>query len=205
MNAQYSKEIAKLISERLIKELPRLKQQYSESKDRIGFFYIDDILPVELANNCFKVFPLKSEMKQLKSMREYKYVTAQMNQHNKLLEDVLYAFQHNDVVEVISEITGIDTLLADESLYAGGLSLMEHDNFLNPHLDNSHDAKRERWRVLYLLYYVTPDWQLENGGHLEIWPHGPKNDPLVIESKFNRLAVMATHQDSWHSVNKVQS
>lgn len=205
MNAENSKEIAKLISEKLIKELPRLKQQYSESKDRIGFFYIDDILPEELANNCFNVFPLKSEMRQLKSIREYKYVTAQMNQHNELLEDVLYAFQHDDVLNLISEITGIDTLFADESLYAGGLSLMEHDNFLNPHLDNSHDAERERWRVLNLLYYVTPDWQLENGGHLEIWPQGPKKDPVVIESKFNRLAVMATHQESWHSVNKVRS
>ena len=56
-----------------------------------------------------------------------------------------------------------------------------------------------------LLYYVTPNWKLENGGHLEIWPDGPKKEPVLIESKFNRLVVMATHETSWHSVNKVKS
>jgi len=205
MNTKKSEDIAKLICQKLSVELSQLKQQYNDSKNGIGFFYIDDLFPLDLANNCFEVFPSKSKMRQLKSIREYKYVSAQMNEHNQLLEDVLYAFQHKEVVKLIGEITGIETLFADESLYAGGLSLMEHDNFLNPHLDNSHDAERKRWRVLNLLYYVTPDWQLDNGGHLEIWPHGPKKDPVVIESKFNRLAVMATHQHSWHSVNKVKS
>ncbi len=126
-----------------------------------------------------------------------------MNKHDTLLEEVLYAFQDSKIVNLIGEICNINSLYADESLYAGGLSQMAKDNFLNPHLDNSHDAERERWRVLNLLYYVTPDWTTENGGHLELWPNGPKKEPMVIESKFNRLAVMATHDTSWHSVNQV--
>ena len=144
-------------------------------------------------------------MRCLNSIREYKYVSAQMDNHHSLLEKVIYAFQDNKVVKLIGDICDIQTLYADKSLYAGGLSLMADQNFLNPHLDNSHDAQRERWRVLNLLYYVTPNWKLENGGHLELWPNGPKKEPILIESKFNRLAVMATHQNSWHSVNKVHS
>ena len=31
----------------------------------------------------------------------------------------------------------------------------------------------------------------------------PKKEPVLIESKFNRLVVMATHDKSWHSVNQV--
>jgi len=81
---------------------------------------------------------------------------------------------------------------------------MAKDNFLHPHLDNSHDAERHRWRVLNFLYYVTPDWQLDNGGNLKLWPNGPDQEPLTIESKFNRLLVMATHDSSWHSVNEVK-
>jgi len=80
---------------------------------------------------------------------------------------------------------------------------MGKNNFLNPHLDNSHDKDRNKWRVLNLLYYVTPNWQNEHGGNLEIWPKGLKNDPISIISKFNRLVVMTTHQKSWHSVSKV--
>ena len=58
--------------------------------------------------------------------------------------------------------------------------------------------------MLNLLFYVTPDWELKNGGNLELWGDSLKNEPTVIESKFNRLIVMATHQRSWHSVNKVE-
>ncbi len=155
---------------------------YNSSKANIGFFYIDDLLPETIARACFEFFPDKSEMRCLKSIREYKYVSAQMDKHNPLLEKVLYAFQNEKVVSLMSEICGINILHADDTLYAGGLSLMAGQNFLNPHLDNSHDAERERWRVLNLLFYVTPNWKLENGGHLEIWPNGPKKKPVLIES-----------------------
>lgn len=198
-----SEEISELIYNRLITEKDNLIKSFKASKPGIGFFVVDDLLPGVLANDCFKIFPDKSEMRCLKSVREYKYISAQMDKHNKLLEEVLYAFQDEKIVKLIGEICGIKSLYADNSLYAGGLSLMTKDNFLNPHLDNSHDADRDRWRVLNLLYYVTPNWEKANGGHLEIWPNGPKGKPVLIESKFNRLAVMATHDASWHSVNKV--
>ena len=198
-----SKEISKIVYNNIYKQKKQLEILYKSSKDRIGYFYIDDLLPESLAKNCFEVFPNKSEMRCLKSIREYKHVSAQMNKHNKLLEDVIYAFQDEKIIGLIGEICGIKSLYADQLLYAGGLSLMAENNFLNPHLDNSHDAERERWRVLNLLYYVTPNWEKENGGHLEIWPKGPKKEPILIESKFNRLVIMATHDTSWHSVNKV--
>ncbi|WP_299890764.1 2OG-Fe(II) oxygenase [uncultured Lacinutrix sp.] len=198
-----TKTIANYIFNSILKQKESIAKQYNASKNTIGFFYIDDVLPVDLAKRCFEVFPKPEEMNMLKSLKEYKYVSAQMNEHNELLEKVIYAFQDPKIVKVIGELCNIKSLFPDDSLYAGGLSLMKLDNFLNPHLDNSHDANRDRWRVLNLLYYVTPNWKKENGGHLELWPNGPKKEPLLIESKFNRLIVMATHQTSWHSVNKV--
>jgi len=203
MEVSKSEEISKLIFNSINSQKDKLIDQYMASKGQIGYFYIDDVLPLDLANKCFDFFPDKSEMHCKKSIREYKHVSAQMDKHHQLLEDVIYAFQSESIVRLIGEICGVSSLFADESLYAGGISLMAKDNFLHPHLDNSHDAERERWRVFNLLYYVTPNWSLQNGGHLELWPNGPKKDPLLIESKFNRLIVMATHDKSWHSVNKV--
>ncbi|WP_229724585.1 2OG-Fe(II) oxygenase [Winogradskyella forsetii] len=200
-----SDEIINQICHKITANKNNILSTYHSSKSNIGYFFIDDLLPNDLAKACFSVFPDKNDMRCLKTIREHKYVSAQMNNHNPLLEKVIYAFQDDKVVKLIGDICGIETLYADQSLYAGGLSLMANHNFLNPHLDNSHDAKRERWRVLNLLYYVTPNWELKNGGHLELWPNGPKKNPIVIESKFNRLVVMATHDGSWHSVNKVNS
>lgn len=197
------KEIALLIVEKLSTEKEVLKALFLKSQKEIGFFYVDDLLPEKLVNDIYKNFPKLSETKKKKTIRENKYVAYQMNKYHPLLEEVIYAFQDEKVVEIVSEICDLENILPDKNLYAGGLSLMAENNYLSPHLDNSHDKDRQLWRVLNLLFYVTPNWKLENGGNLEVWPKGLKEEPIEIESKFNRLVVMATHQKSWHSVNKV--
>ncbi|MFT3796798.1 2OG-Fe(II) oxygenase [Flavobacterium sp.] len=116
---------------------------------------------------------------------------------------MVYAFQAPEVVRIVSEICQIEHLIPDENLYAGGISMMGNGHYLHPHLDNSHDKDRNFWRVLNLLFYVTPDWKLENGGNLELWPDGLEGKPITITSKFNRLAVMATHNNSLHSVSPI--
>ena len=57
--------------------------------------------------------------------------------------------------------------------------------------------------MLNLLYYVTLDWNPEYGGNLELWDNGPKEPQRVIAAMFIRLAIMATHEKSWHSVSQV--
>jgi len=195
--------IATIIYNRLQEEKEMLSKQFEASKDAIGYFYIDQLLPEEFAQKISELFPKKEEMVLKKSLREFKHIAAQMDQYDPLLEQVIYAFQDERIVKLVGEICGIEQLEPDAQLYAGGISLMAKDNFLNPHLDNSHDKNRDKWRVLNLLYYVTPNWEDSYGGHLEVWPDGLNNEPVTIHSKFNRLAVMATHQKSWHSVSPV--
>ncbi len=197
------KEIAQLIYKNLHTKKEILKTQFLKSKNNIGFFVVDDLLDKDLAEEIYTKFPKKEDAVKRKNLREYKYTAYQMNLYNPLLEEVIYAFQDKKVIELVSEICGLEGVYEDDSLYAGGLSLMGENNFLNPHLDNSHDKNRNRWRILNLLYYVTPNWQLDNGGNLELWQNGLNEKPTIVESKFNRLVVMATHQNSWHSVGKV--
>ena len=49
---------------------------------------------------------------------------------------------------------------------------------------------------------MSPDWKLENGGNYELWDPSIKNR-IIVPSLFNRLVVMETNQNSWHSVNPV--
>jgi Rps23 Pro-64 3,4-dihydroxylase Tpa1-like proline 4-hydroxylase len=194
-------QYAKLIEQRLRGEVTRLRNEFYEHT--VQSCVIDNLLPEDKALEIFQAFPDKSTMMLKKSLRENKYVAAQMNKYPQILEEIIYAFQDPGVLKVVEEITGIPSMVPDEHLYAGGISLMAKDNFLNPHLDNSHDKNREMYRVLNLLYYVTPDWSQELGGNLELWDNGPKEPQRVITAKFNRLALMATHEKSWHSVSQV--
>lgn len=185
-------------------KVPVLRAEFNR-KGLLPSCIIDDLLPVKMAREIFHAFPKPDEMMERKSLREHKYVAAQMNNYNPVLEEAIYAFQDPRVLKVVAEITGIKQMIPDEKLYAGGISLMSKGHFLNPHLDNSHDRQREAYRVMNLLYYVSPDWSADCGGNLELWDDGPNAAPREIVSKFNRLVLMATHETSWHSVNTVKS
>jgi Rps23 Pro-64 3,4-dihydroxylase Tpa1-like proline 4-hydroxylase len=195
------KEYGAIIESRLREELPRMREEFGSYV--VQSTYIDNLLPEDEVRKINAAFPDKSTMMLKKSLREHKYVAAQMDRYNPVLEEIIYAFQEPNVAKVVEEVTGIQNMLPDTHLYAGGISLMAQNNFLNPHLDNSHDKNRQLYRVLNLLYYVTPDWTHENGGNLELWDHGPKEPQREITSCFNRLALMATHEKSWHSVSEV--
>lgn len=191
----------------------QIYQNISENKDQlilqynrdqlIPYFFVDDILDEATALEIYNAFPENKQMMPKKSIRENKLVSAQMNQHHPILEEIIYAFQEPKIVKIIEEITGIEELLPDSNLYAGGISMMERGNFLKPHLDNSHDMERNNYRVANLLYYVSPNWKIENGGNLELWHNGIDSKQDTVLSKFNRLVVMITHDKSLHSVSEV--
>ena len=80
--------------------------------------------------------------------------------------------------------------------------MMSEGDFIAPHLDSSHDAARLRYRSVNTLYYFSPDWTHEAGGHLRMW------DRNVVESEvipyaFNRLVLMSADHQSYHSVDPV--
>ncbi len=172
-------------------------------RDRIQSCYIDDLLAEDTARAIHAAFPLTQEMRLLKSLRERKSVGIQLDQFNPVIEEIIYAFQDPRVVALISDITGIKPLLPDSLLYAGGISAMGEGDFLNPHLDNSHDRDRTNYRVLNLLYYVSPDWKPEFGGDLELWDNGLRQPCRRIPYQFNRFVLMITNQTSLHSVNPI--
>lgn len=195
-------KFAELILERINKDKDNFKKEFQNSS-QINSCIIDDLLPEHIALEIYKSFPEPSTMGEHRSIKENKKIAAQLNLYHPILEEITFAFQDLRIVRLMEEITGIKNMTPDSNLYAGGLSLMSQGNFLNPHLDNSHDNERSNYRVLNLLYYVSPDWKLENGGNLELWDNGVKNKQRTIVSKFNRLALMITNKTSFHSVSKV--
>jgi Rps23 Pro-64 3,4-dihydroxylase Tpa1-like proline 4-hydroxylase len=194
-------ELANKVCSRLDAKGTELRDQWEQSAP-VRHFVIDDVLPEEWAHRIRAAFPDDRTMTLKRSLRELKYVAAQMDNYAPLLEESIYAFQMPGVVERIGHLTGLEALEPDSMLYAGGVSLMAPGHFLNPHIDNSHDRLRQRYRMLNLLYYVSPGWDENWGGNLELWQDGPRGAPTTVVSRFNRLVVMGTHRSSWHSVSR---
>jgi Rps23 Pro-64 3,4-dihydroxylase Tpa1-like proline 4-hydroxylase len=200
------KELVEAISDKLGKNSERLMEQYENSKTFVGvkFFFLDNLLPVELTNQIYESFEIENQAWRLmSSFREKKYTSKEFKSFPSLLADITFALQSKEVISRVEEITGITEMHGDPTLYAGGLSMMKKGHFLNPHIDNSHDQNRSSYRRLNILFYVTPGWEESYGGHLQLWDKKVINSK-TIQSKFNRLVVMETNPWSWHSVSEVK-
>lgn len=195
------KEITALLTARISKDLAALKRNWELSVP-VHHIIIDDLLPQELARQVSQGMPRLEMMKRAETIRERKYTSAHYADWGAATRETFLALQDAEVLALFTQITGIKELVGDPSAYAGGVSTMQAGDFLNPHLDNSSHPRITGYRRLNALYYVTPQWQRENGGNLELWP--PQMEQRVeIVSAFNRLVLMNTDRRSLHSVNKV--
>jgi Rps23 Pro-64 3,4-dihydroxylase Tpa1-like proline 4-hydroxylase len=168
----------------------------------IRHFVLDDVLPEEEVRALARKFPDPAALMLRSSLRERKRVGVEVNRYAPAIGEFLFAFQEPEVVRAVGEITGLAGLEADPTLYASGISVMGRGDYLEPHLDNSHDGDGRRYRALNILYYVSPGWKQENGGNLELWDPSVRR-AVILPSLFNRLVVMETHQTNWHSVSRV--
>ena len=198
-------EFVSILLEKLHSHEADLKQQWANPQcTETRHFVLDDLLLGGDCTNIYNAFPRDGDgFFSRESFREKKRTSAGLDQYDKILSDITYALQDKKVIDKIAEITGMAQIEPDPKLYAGGLSMMFKGDFLNPHIDNSHDGDRMRFRRLNVLYYVAPDWKLENGGNFELWDK-TRTVAKTLVAKFNRLVVMETNRTSWHSVSPVQ-
>ena len=179
------------------------KEQWNNAKP-VRHLAIDNLLPDEFCKLISPDASILDEAKLSDTLKERKRVAQDLKTSHPAIHEALYAFQDPKVIKAIEDLLGTGTLIADSSLYAGGFSIMTQGDFLNPHLDNSHDGEQKLYRAINLLFYITPEWQESYGGNLELWEPGLKQR-TQIHSKYNRLVIMETHTTSWHSVSKVSS
>jgi len=193
--------IGELIAARLRRDEARLREQWQASRP-VRHFVVDDLLPANEVRELFSVMPPVDSLTRKATLRERKSVGVDVRHYHPAIGAHLFAFQQPAVVDVVTAITGLAGSEPDPTLYASGISVMQHSDYLRPHLDNSHDGNQQLYRVANLLFYISPEWKEENGGNLEVWDERVRTN-TTIPSKFNRLVVMETNPKSWHSVSRV--
>jgi Rps23 Pro-64 3,4-dihydroxylase Tpa1-like proline 4-hydroxylase len=202
---EYTQEaLVSLIEARLRGGLGTLQKEFGAQSAAVKTraCSIPDLLPVDVATEIFREFPPVQSMRRMSSMREQKYTFKQLRQCSPLIERITFAFQDPRIVRVVEELTGMRELIPDHRLYAGGISSMVTGDYLHPHIDNSHDSERKLYRRINLLYYVTPGWAPDDGGHLHLWDRDVLQ-AVRVPSTFNTLVLMETNRQSWHSVDTV--
>ena len=108
-------------------------------------------------------------------------------------------------IDVVKDITGIQTLYPDYGLHGGGWHMHGRGGNLNVHKDYSIHPKLGLQRKLNLIVYMSKDWNPEWGGGLEFWSHdNERNKPFrlekTVECVYNRAVLFDTTQNSWHGL-----
>jgi hypothetical protein len=102
------------------------------------------------------------------------------------------------VLEMLSELTGIEDLIPDPSLVGGGYHEIKPGGFLKVHADFNKHPVNKLDRRLNVLVYLNKDWEEEFGGFFELWNDDMTEAVTKILPLFNRMAMFSTTSNSYH-------
>jgi hypothetical protein len=183
---------------------PRLALEFKDrfrNADLFPHVVLDDFLPSDLAGLLAASYPDPNDP----AVRWKTH--ANDNVVRKFVEDVsalsipmrlfANAMISRQFLLFLEALTGIDCLFADPYFIGGGAMVTGRDQFLKIHADFNWHHKLQAHRRLNVLVYLTPDWQAEWGGHLELWSKDMSRR-VQIEPVFNRAVIFEVTDDSNH-------
>ena len=136
---------------------------------------------------------------------ENKKVSNKWDKFPKLTYQVFTYLAREEFLRNMRELVDDTNLYMDIGLNGGGWHMHGRGGKNNVHLDYNIHPKLGEQRKLNIIIYMTPEWQSEWGGGLELWTHDPetnrpKNIVKTVENKFNRAVIFDTTQNSWHGL-----
>jgi Rps23 Pro-64 3,4-dihydroxylase Tpa1-like proline 4-hydroxylase len=184
------------------KRLPDLVKSYQNDQP-FPHISLDGFLNNAAAIKAMQAFPAVKD----EGWIHYVHVNEKKHGLNKMellpayIQEVIQVLNSKACVDFVSELTGIQNLVADKTLEGGGLHQSQRNGYLNIHADFTvHPHKRHLRRRVNLLVYLNEDWEESYNGHLELWSRDMKNCVQKISPIFNRCVIFNTDEDSYHGL-----
>lgn len=182
-------------------DLEELKKQWCDNKKPFSYLIHDGFFKKERAAEILDAYP--------KIDKSHWQGTTYINQKNKftltkfgtkhpVLQSVFDELNDEKFLMVMSQITGIKSLLGDEELFGGGLHQSIKGAFLDVHVDFNIHSKTKYHRRMNAIIYLNQDWKEAYNGNLELWDMKSKKMIENIAPAFNRLVVFETNEVSFH-------
>lgn len=174
----------------------------------------DEFIPNDIAIQCYndmKQYPMWGFDKMEGYKEEYrdsqinKFFTPWDSHTNDNLKEsmpvvwkTIQYFNSPLFTNFLSELTGITDLIPDLELAGGGCHKIGRGGRLEIHSDYNKHPNNDLWRRINLLLYLTPNWNEEWGGNLELWNHTPFEKTKSISPLFNRAVIFNTTDTALH-------
>jgi hypothetical protein len=195
------------INPSVIEGVENFSSQYLNSSP-YPHIVIDNFLSDNTANYLYENFPSMSEMPNIfREPMSFKGQLSDIDGKWPKFSSIFKELQSQTFRNLISRITQINDLRADDILAGGGLHQSPSSGFLDIHIDaNYHPLNKSLHRRINIIIYINKFWEPSWGGNLEIWSdlnHKPNKLIHSIQPLFNRAVIFSTSQISWHGVTPI--
>lgn len=185
-----------------------LREQFKNAQP-FPFFCIDDFLDENFAEQVLASFPSYGDArhvgKEFKSVNEKgKVQVTDSKLFAQPVQRLNEALASPEFLELMSYVTGMPKLLADDQLVGGGIHQTGPRGHLDVHVDFNYIKQRDLHRRLNILIYFNKGWQEDWGGNIELWDQDVKHRAHSFSPIFNRCVVFETNEISFHGVSAVK-
>jgi hypothetical protein len=112
-----------------------------------------------------------------------------------------------EFMAAMSQVTGIENLHGDPTLYGGGTHENINGQELDVHVDFNFQIDGGFHRRANLLLYLNREWDPAWGGAIELHsnPRRPEEDEFKqFNVTFNRAVIFETNEYSWHGFRRIR-
>lgn len=198
---------AEILNPRLQSDKEALAREFSEA-DPYPHVVISDFFSPDVSKRLLDDFPsfeerfAKGEMGDVGRKAARRDVRGISDAYREV-DDYL---QTPEFLDFVSEITGFSALIYDAEYHGGGTHENVDGASLYTHVDFNYHPKG--WhRRLNLIVYLSPEWEDEWGGNLELHsdPWDPSTDRAKsVSTKFNQAVLFETSEHSWHGFRPIK-
>jgi hypothetical protein len=180
-----------------IHEINKWRSAWDAAKP-FHFVVIDDFLEKDFAEALLREYPPADPTWTNITYTHQKKKFTLTKGFSASINECFVMLASKDFLDLISQVTGIDGLLADPELLGGGCHQTVNGGFLDVHIDfNVHSVTRNH-RRLNAIFYLNKNWKEEYAGFLELWDMHRKTRIANIAPLFNRLVIFETNEISYH-------
>jgi len=181
-------------------DLPELGQRYRANQP-FPHVHLENFLEPAKAREVMEEFPTpeSGDWIQYKHRNENKTGLPRREMFPPRIRKVVDELNSPEFLSWLSELTGIEGLVSDESLEGGGLHQSSRGGFLNVHADFTMHHHHQNWRRrINLILYLNEGWKPEWGGAIELWDASMTQCVSRVQPLLNHALIFNTNEDSYH-------
>jgi Rps23 Pro-64 3,4-dihydroxylase Tpa1-like proline 4-hydroxylase len=139
-----------------------------------------------------------SDWRRYDNANERKHSTLPKTRFGRAAQVYFNTVHSSHFIDFLERVTGIEGLIPDPALHAGGFHEIPEGGRFRTHLDfNRHPVTRLDNRLVFITY-LNKDWRPSYGGALELWSMDEDTCLVKVEPTFGRTVMFRQSARSMH-------